>query len=196
VLNLPMVGPISLQGPQSTQSNSMSRSVPATFQFVGDRFNQAWYFNRFRCDPLDENTLVTTALVSSSGQSPVVNGFVLSKRDIEANRDRSMEYLAELDTSLASADAEVDSPPLFAASPARIYPVNLMNLSRMDQIGEISLYRYSMHTLLTTTRELAAKGSDKAVAKIADKRAIPCYPVVVFRCSAKVQLAFLKELFA
>ncbi len=174
----------------------MARNVPVSFEFVGDSFSHAWYFNRFRCDPMDGNILVTTALVSSSGQTPVVNGFVLSKRDILANKDRSMQYLADLDSSLGSSAGESEASQLFAASPERIYPVNLMNLSRMDQVGEIALYRYSMHTLLTVTREAAAKPSDRSAAKIAEKNAVSCYPVVIFRCTASVQLAFLKELFA
>jgi len=174
----------------------VARSIPATFQFIGDSFSQAWYFNRFRCDPIDGNVLVTTALVSSSGQTPVVNGFVLSKRDIEANKERSMAYLADLETALHSSAADEEIPPLFAVSPERIYPVNLINLSRMDEVGEITLYRYSMHTLLTVTKETAAKSSEKAVGKSADKNTVPCYPVVMFRCTATVQLAFLKELFA
>jgi hypothetical protein len=174
----------------------VARSIPATFQFIGDSFSQAWYFNRFRCDPMDGNVLVTTALVSSSGQTPVVNGFVLSKGDIEANKERSMHYLADLETALHSPAADEDLPPLFAASPERIYPVNLMNLSRMDEVGEIALYRYSMHTLLTVTREAAAKQSEKGAAKASEKNTVPCYPVVMFRCTASVQLAFLKELFS
>lgn len=144
---------------------------------------------------MDGNILVTTALVSASGQTPVVNGFVLSKRDIGANKDRSMQYLAGLETALESSAADEEVAPLFAASPERIYPVNLMNLSRMDLVGEITLYRYSMHTLLTATREVAEKSSDKTAAKVAEKNTVPCYPVVMFRCTAAVQLAFLKELF-
>lgn len=126
----------------------------------------------------------------------MVNGFVLSKRDIDGNKERSMQYLADLSTSSDSATDESEPPALFAASPERIYPVNLMNLSRMDEVGEIALYRYSMHTLLSVTREAAAKGTDKAASKVADKNIIPCYPVVMFRCTTAVQLALIKDLFA
>jgi hypothetical protein len=83
-----------------------------------------------------------------------------------------MHYLADLETALHSSVADEDLPPLFAASPERIYPVNLMNLSRMDEVGEIALYRYSMHTLLTVTREAAAKQSEKSAAKSSDKNTV------------------------
>ena len=158
--------------------------MPAlTFEFVGDQFPHAWYFNRFRCDPQDDGSiLVTTALVLKNGGMPVVNGFVISKRDLGATKARSLKYLGDLNTV---ADEAEDSAQSLVLAPSRVYPINLMNLSRVDDVGEIALYRYSMHTLLNAAK--ASKGATTI-------KPIACYPVVLFRSAISVQFALLQEL--
>lgn len=135
--------------------------------------------------------LVTTAYVSTTGGSPVVNGFVISNRDLDAAKERSMKYFAELSPG---EDEDTDeSMSDLSASPSRIYPVNNFNLSRMDDVGEIALYRYSMHTLLNVTRSTKLGG--KTSPEEAAKRVVPAYPVVMFRSDVVVQWALLNELF-
>ena len=162
--------------------------IPVTFKFAGDMLSQAWYFNRFRVDVIAESVLVTTALTSELGGTPVVNGFVVSLADVEMNKHRSLDYLGALAADVG--DQVQDTKLQFSAPPVRVYPVNLMNLSRMNDVGEIALYRYSMHSLLTTTRE-----ADKSSSKKSGAAEVQCYPVVLFRSSTFVQLDLIKELF-
>jgi hypothetical protein len=163
--------------------------LTATFQLQGDKFEHAWFFNRFRCDPLGGSILVTTALVSDTGGTPAVNGFVLSKADLRSNRERSLDYVSKLSEEHTSLDA---LKPLAMVPPERIYPVNHINLSRMDEMAEIGLFRYSIHTLLTKTKP-TQKG-EKALSQ--SDAIIPCYPVVMFRCDLGVQLSLIKELYS
>jgi hypothetical protein len=169
----------------------MARNEPhlVTFRLEGDKFEQAWFFNRFRCDWLGHSLLVTTALVSDVGGTPEVNGFVLSKTDLEGNRARSLGYLEKF-PEYASED--VATKPLGMVTPNRIYPVNHLNLSRMDDVAEIGLFRYSIHTMLTKTKP--TQKADKAKAAVGDL-AVPCYPVVMFRCDVSVQLALIKDMY-
>jgi hypothetical protein len=106
-----------------------------------------------------------------------------------------LKYLAEIDASLDGGDDETAGLVL---QPSRVYPINYMNLSRMDETGEICLYRYSMNTLLQSTKQ-AAKGVEKGVksaAKPAEAGFVPCYPVVMFRSDLPVHIGLLKELFS
>ena len=156
----------------------------ATFQLLGDKFEHAWFFNRFRCDPLGGSVLVTTALVSEAGGILAVNGFVLSDNDLKNNKERSLKYVAEVSGDI---DTENSGPNPISVPPARVYPVNHINLARMDNVGEIGLFRYSIHTLLTHAKAKPDKAGEKP--------AIPCYPVVMFRSDLAVQIALLRELY-
>jgi hypothetical protein len=172
----------------------MARPAPtaftATFQLLGDKFEHAWYFNRFRCDPLEGSVLVTTALVSESGGMLAVNGFVLSDNDIKNNKERALKYVAEVAPDV---DTDDSGPHSISVPPSRVYPVNHINLARMDDVGETGLFRYSIHTLLTTAK---TKGADKTPgAEKVGATPVPCYPVVMFRSDLAVQIALLRELY-
>jgi hypothetical protein len=167
--------------------------INVTLKFVGDQFPHAWYFNRFRCDVQGPSILVTTALITAGGGTPAVNGFVISRRDLELTKQRSEKYFQELSGEF---DAEEDAASELLIAPTRVYPINYINLSRIDEVGEMSLYRYSMHTMLTEVRK-GDKAGDKAGVKApADKIAISCYPVVMFRSEVTVQISLLKDLFS
>lgn len=165
-------------------------TITATFQLLGDKFEHAWYFNRFRCDKLGGSILVTAALFSAEGGVLAINGFVLSQADLKTNRERSLNYLSVL---ALEDDDDASGPHSISVPPARVYPVNHINLARMDDIGEIGLFRFSIHTLLTKQRGLKSAG--KLQAKNDEGSAIPCYPVVMFRSDLAVQAALLRELY-
>ncbi len=59
----------------------------------------------------------------------------------------------------------------------------------MGQTAEISLYRYSLHSIVEALRQ----ARDKKVGKPAP---VKCYPVVIFRCDLNVQVTLLKELYS
>jgi hypothetical protein len=160
----------------------------ATFEFQGDNFEHAWYFNRFRCDRMGSSVLVTTALATESAGILAVNGFVLGKHDLTMNRQRSLDYLRDLSASIS----EPALPQTITAPPARIYPVNIVNLARIGDTAEIGLYRYSIHSMLTRGKP-AKSAKESASKREAD---VPCYPVVMFRSSLKIQAALLLELFS
>jgi hypothetical protein len=163
-----------------------------TFQFMGDQFGHAWYFNQFRCAPFESSILVTTALITPGGGSPAVNGFVVSRRDLEGTKERSKKYFEDVS---AEFDSEDEPCPELLVAPTRIYPVNHINLSRIDEVGEICLYRYAMNTLLNTLRK-PENVTDRSTMKTpTEKSVVPCYPVVMFRSDVRVQVALLKELF-
>lgn len=163
--------------------------VAVTFQFIGDNFSHAWFFNQFRLDPLGDGILVTTALITKGGGAPAVNGFVISRRDLEDTKERTKKYFTEVSTEY---DAEGDADSELLVAPSRVYPINHINLSRIDTVGELCLYRYTMNTLLNSVRK-PEKGSVKPTG---DKVVVPCYPVVMFRSEISVQVALLRALFS
>jgi len=162
------------------------RSVPINFELSQDQFPHAWYFNRFRIDSLGGSILVTFGLVSESDGTLAVNAWVLSRADLINNRERSVSFLGligEQEIGDASFNLRFSSPP------ARVYPVNFFNLARVDQVGEIGLFRFSLNTLATQIDE-AKKNPD------APTSPVRCYPVVMFRCEIAVQAAFVRELYS
>lgn len=177
------------KGPPAFSQRMSKNQVPVTFQFAGDQFPHAWFFNRFRIDTLGDGFLVTTALVTAGGGTPVVNGFAISRRDLEETKQRTKRYFEEVS---AEVDAEDDAVSQLVVAPSRVYPINHINLSRIDRAGEICLYRYTMNTLLNVI-----KRSEKTEAKSAgNKPVVPCYPVVMFRSDINVQVSLMKELFS
>ncbi len=115
------------------------------------------------------------------------NGFVISQHDLDSNRERSVKYLTDLSEKTELWDSE---PQSISVPPSRVYPINHINLARVDTVGEIGLFRYSIHTLLTQTNP---KSPGNAHAK--EQAHIPCYPVVMFRSDLSVQIALLRELY-
>jgi hypothetical protein len=155
------------------------------FDLKDDQFPHAWYYNRFRVDTLGDSKLVTLALVTGSG-TLAVNAFVLSNNDVAAGRERNLKFLegAKVDSG------EVEEFNLgFSQPPARVYPVNHVNLSRIDQTAEISLYRHSVHSLVNQMNEARKAAGTKTPL-------VNAYPVVLFRSDLKVLLALVKELHA
>jgi hypothetical protein len=169
--------------------------VTTHLELMGDDFAHAWYFNRFRCDEMGSSTLVTMALVPKLGGTPEVNGFVIGNTDMEAARERSLKYLSDLSGMMGAAKPlDEDEYALQAVSPGRVYPINVLNLARVEGVGEIGLFRYSIHTLLN-----ASKSHQKTSAK-SEKNAgtdlVPCYPVVMFRSELAVHHALIREIFS
>jgi hypothetical protein len=162
-------------------------TVSLSFKLMGDEFPHAWFFNRFRIDPLGKSWLVTLALSSELGGILAVNGIVLTSTDMDQNRERTEEYIRKMAEVTGDPGALLSmSPP-----PARVYPVNHMHLARIDEVAEIGCYRYSINTLVN--RMSQTKVTQGSAPKI---EPISCYPVVVFRCELSVQVAVLKELYS
>lgn len=154
------------------------------FSLADDKFPHAWFYNRFRVDVLGDSKLVTLALVTPSG-TLAINAFVLSNNDIRENRERCLKFLEGAKSESAEA-AEFELN--FSAPPARVYPVNHLNLSRVDQTAEMSLYRHAVHTLVSQMNEARKSGGAKTPL-------VNAYPVVLFRSDLKVLLALVKELY-
>ncbi len=128
--------------------------------------------------------LVTLALVTESAGAIATNAVVLGNADLLNNKERSMLFLQNA--------GDVQTDPRFGVGitsiPARIYPVNHFNLSRVDELAEIGFYRYSITTAATVVRETEEKPNQK--------QAIRAYPIVMFRCDLSVQIALIKELYS
>ena len=160
------------------------RAVNLTFQLTGDNFPHAWFFNRFRVDKIGDSFLITFGLATEAGGILAVNGIVLGQADMEHNRQRAMDYLSKVSDS-----HDKSCLMAFTAPPARVYPVNHMNLARVDKIAEIGFFRFSVNSLADKIRELDSKPESKTAPLL-------CYPVVMFRCDLAVQLAFVKALYS
>jgi hypothetical protein len=157
-------------------------AVLVNFQLAGDHFLQAWFFNRFRVDSFGSSKLVTAGLVADSGII-AVNAFVIPDTDLRNSREQSLKFLGEV--AIESA-APASYNLSFSSPPARVYPVNHLNLSRIDQTGELGLYRHSVHSLVSQMRDARDSGKTPVVT---------AYPVVLFRTELPVLLALLKELY-
>lgn len=165
---------------------SSKEAVTVVFELVGDQFHHAWFFNRFRVERIGKSYFVNLALSTESGGVLAVNGFVLSESDHHVNRERCQKYIAELSDTPSDKSCILSlSPP-----PARVYPVNYINLARTGQMAEIGLFRFSVHSLADAMRKTREGSPAKA------SNPVKCYPVVMFRCDLGVQITLLKELFS
>lgn len=159
--------------------------VTVNFNLLGDQFPHGWFFNRFRIDRLGDSFLVSLGLLTDTGGVLAVNAFVLGGTDHDNNKDRSLSYIKNFPESAADPKHILG----FTAPPARVYPINHINLSRVGLQAEIGLYRFSITTLANAMREGTKHANSKTPA-------VSCYPVVMFRCDLPVQVSLIKELYS
>ena len=161
------------------------KPINVPFELIGDDFPHAWFFNRFRVDKIGESVMVTFGLLTEGGGLPDVNAAVLSESDLQNNRPRAVSFLERVGEI-----APKSNPSLgFTAPPKRVYPVNHINFSRINNSSEIGFFRFSVSTLVDRLRELRENSAARPAA-------VKCYPAVMFRCDLDVQVALIKELFA
>ena len=162
-----------------------STAYAVNFQLQGDEFTHAWFFNRFRIDKLGKSFLITVGLATDAGGILAVNAFVLGEADHRNNRVRSLDYLSKFGERGGSKQFTLS----FSSPPERVYPVNHLNLSRVDEQAEMGLYRFSIKSLAEYMVGAKKPTSQKPAS-------ILCYPVVMFRSDLDVQLALVTELYA
>lgn len=170
----------------SPVSAKEAASVAIPFELVGDQFEHAWFYNRFRIDRLGDSYLITFCLVTEAAGSATVNAVVLSNSDVLHNKVRTLDYLNQLSEIKTTGNFSIT----FSAPPDRVYPVNHMNLGRVDNMAEIGFYRFSVNSLVERMR------SAQSGQKEAKVQALNCYPVVMFRSNIETQLALLKQLYS
>lgn len=157
-------------------------SVELSFELTSDNFPHGWFFNRFRKERIGDCTMLTLVLLTDAGVV-ASNAVVLSGVDIQTSANRLTSFLENTGDAQSAQSSRVS----FTPPPTRVYPVNHIQLSRVDQLGEIGFYRFSIATAATQINESKSANNKKI-------KPIQCYPVVMFRCDLSTQIELVKEL--
>jgi hypothetical protein len=158
----------------------VDKQVRLNLNFPATGYRRRMFFNRFEIEMFEDQPLFRFGLARGGLHGPLLDSFscIMPRIDLEANKDRLLDYLPQLDQ--ISADKHIPWVPPF--EPGVVEVVTTINLARAKDSAEISLGVYSMHAAVSASRSAGGKV------------VLETDPVALLRCQVTLQKSFLIKL--